>query len=110
MLYIMGQFYFLSWFLVANRLTLTDWTLYYYIIPPNEIYIWIIAEIIIFCIGFGIFLTGFITMVKEKIKGVTLVQTGIYKYIRHPQNLGIVIFFLPLALFHRGESFCRSGE
>jgi len=102
MLYIMGQFYFLSWFLVANRLTLTDWTLYYYIIPPNEIYIWIIAEIIIFCFGLGIFLTGFITMVKEKIRGVTLVQTGIYKFIRHPQNLGIAIFFLPLALFIPG--------
>lgn len=58
-----------------------------------------VFEIIIFIIGWIIFLTGLITLTQSRLSGKKLVSTGIYKYIRHPQNVGILLFMLPFSLY-----------
>ncbi len=59
--------------------------------------LWI--ELVIFICGFGLFLHGLIHLVKARKKKIAIVQTGLYKYIRHPQNLGIIIFSFPFCLY-----------
>jgi protein-S-isoprenylcysteine O-methyltransferase Ste14 len=62
----------------------------------------VLIEIIVFFIGFGIFLSAFITLVKGRMTGENVIQTGLYTYIRHPQNLGIIIFSIPFILYIPG--------
>jgi len=64
---------------------------------PIAALLWI--ELVIFICGFGLFLHGFIHLVKAKKEKIDIVQTGLYKYIRHPQNLGIIIFSFPFCLY-----------
>ena len=51
-------------------------------------------------------------MVKKKIEEDHLIQTGIYKYMRHPQNLGIIIMLFPFTLYVPGfeDLGIRMGE
>ena len=72
--------------------------------------LWI--ELATFIFGFGLFLLGLIHLVKAKKKKVDIVQTGLYKYIRHPQNLGIIIFSLPFCLYVPifGDSGLKVGD
>jgi len=101
MFFTMIYLWYFSWILFGTG-DLSSWALYYYIIPNDKIQAWIVSEIIIFCIGGSIFLTGLIAMIKGKKRGDKLIKIGIYKYIRHPQNLGIIIFTLPFMLFIPG--------
>ena len=64
---------------------------------PISALFWI--ELIIFICGFGLFLHGFIHLVKARKRKIAIAQTGLYKYIRHPQNLGIIIFSFPFCLY-----------
>ncbi len=107
---IIGIDFYISWKLIGY--SYTDWTWAYYLINPLLIPIIISIEMLIFCFGLGLFLTGLITIVKKKIEGDTLIQTGIYKYIRHPQNLGIIFMFLPFVLYIPGfrDIGIRMGE
>lgn len=59
----------------------------------------LIIEIIIFIVGLLLFFWGLIHLVKGKKIGLDIVQTGPYKLIRHPQNLGILIMLFPFALY-----------
>jgi len=72
--------------------------------------LWI--ELVIFICGFGLFLHGLIHLVKAKKKKIDIVQTGLYKYIRHPQNLGIIIFSFPFCLYvpFLGDSGLKVGD
>jgi len=107
---IIGINLYISWRLIGYNLI--DWTWAYYLINPLFIPLIISIEIVIFCFGLGFFLTGLITLVKKKMEGDTLIQTGIYKYIRHPQNLGIIFMFLPFAMYIPGfnDIGIRMGE
>ena len=91
---------YFSWRIIGYNFT--DWTWAYYLIPPILIPFIISIEILLFCFGLGLFLIGFITMVKKKIQEDHLIQTGIYKYMRHPQNLGIIIMLFPFTLYVPG--------
>ena len=110
MLTLIGIDLYISWSLIGS--TFIDWTWGYYIIPSSSLTFILLIELLIFCFGLGIFLVGLITLVKGKVKKVTIVQTGIYKYIRHPQNLGIIFIFLPFALYIPGfhDKGIRMGE
>ena len=101
---------YISWYLIGP--TFTDWTWSYYLIPSELIPFYIFIEIIIFCFGLGLFLTGLITMIQKKVHGAYLVESGIYKYIRHPQNLGIIIMSFPFTLYIPGfeDIGIRMGE
>jgi len=62
----------------------------------------LIIEIIIFIVGLLLFFWGLIHLIKGKKIGLDIVQTGPYKLIRHPQNLGILIMLFPFALYTPG--------
>jgi len=72
--------------------------------------LWI--ELVIFVCGFGLFLLGLIHLVKAKKEKIDIVQTGLYKYIRHPQNLGIIIFSFPFCLYvpFLGDTGVKVGD
>lgn len=67
--------------------------------PDFPIYPLLWTELIIFICGFALFLYGLIHLAKAKKGNIDIVQTGPYKYIRHPQNLGIIIFSFPFCLY-----------
>ena len=100
MFVVMSGFYYISWNLLGP--TFASWKWYYYLIPDGFLPLYIFIEIIIFSFGLDLFLTSFITFVREKFAGAKLVRSGIYKYIRHPQNLGIIILVLPFSLYIPG--------
>ena len=110
MIVMMGWDFYISWHIIGY--SFTSWTWYYYLIPPGLLPFYIFIEITIFCFGLVLFLMGLLTLVREKIHGVNLVRSGIYKYIRHPQNLGIIIMVLPFALYVPGfkDIGIRMGE
>ena len=100
MVVIIGINVYFSWLIIGYNFT--NWTWAYYLIPPILIPIIISIEILLFCFGLGLFLIGLITMVKKNIEEDHLIQTGIYKYIRHPQNLGIIIIAFSFTLYVPG--------
>lgn len=58
-------------------------------------------ELVTFSIGFGLFVSGFGIMVKElRSNPHSIVTTGIYKYCRHPQNVGILLMIVPFCLYN----------
>ena len=72
--------------------------------------LWI--ELVIFICGFVLFLHGLIYLVKAKKEKIDIVQTGLYKYIRHPQNLGIILFSFPFCLYvpFLGDTGLKVGD
>ncbi|TFG02703.1 MAG: hypothetical protein EU542_04325 [Promethearchaeota archaeon] len=62
----------------------------------------VFIELCIFLIGLGLFLWGFITLLNIRMNEGKIAKTGPYKYIRHPQNLGILILTLPFTLYIPG--------
>jgi protein-S-isoprenylcysteine O-methyltransferase Ste14 len=72
----------------------------------------IVVEFIIF--GFGLFLLvwGVILIAKARINKTGLVKTGPYKFIRHPQHLGIILMSLCISLYvpWTKDNFIRIGE
>ena len=55
----------------------------------------LILGIIIFFAGVTLFVWGIIQIVIARKNDITIIQTGPYKYIRHPQHLGIILSSLP---------------
>jgi protein-S-isoprenylcysteine O-methyltransferase Ste14 len=110
MFFLMGFYLYFSWYLIGSNLN--DWTWYYYLIPPHFIPLIIILEIAIFCVGLCVFLTGLITMIHKKFQGVKLIESGIYNYVRHPQNIGIILMVFPFCLYVPGfdDIGIRMGE
>lgn len=53
-----------------------------------------IFEIAVFIVGVTLFIWGFIQIVRVRKNDVHIAQTGPYKYIRHPQHLGIILISL----------------
>ncbi|MBD3227598.1 MAG: hypothetical protein GF329_05355 [Candidatus Lokiarchaeota archaeon] len=90
----------------------------YYILTSDE-FSYIIApllvfEFIIFFLGFMLFLSALLTMIKTK-KSTNfdgIIENGLYEYIRHPQNLGIILMGLPFALYtpFSNDFGIRSGD
>ncbi len=72
--------------------------------------LWI--ELVIFLCGFGLFLLGLIHLVKAKKEKIDIVRTGPYKYVRHSQNLGIIIFSFPFCLYvpFLGDTGIKVGD
>ncbi|MHA1671258.1 MAG: methyltransferase family protein [Promethearchaeota archaeon] len=69
-------------------------------------------EIITFMIGIFVLLSGLYHLAKGRKQKISIVKTGLYKYIRHPQNLGISLISLPFALYIPGfnDIGIRIGE
>jgi protein-S-isoprenylcysteine O-methyltransferase Ste14 len=82
-----GEF---SWANTYLKISITD--------PRVKLTIYIV-EGIIFFLGLLIFCWGLWYLVIARYQNQKLVSKGPYKYIRHPQNLGILLMCLPFALY-----------
>lgn len=83
-----GSFYN-SWFVIASD-------------DLIQVSIIIILECCVFILGLYIFLSGLIQLAKGRKNDLNVVQKGTYRYVRHPQNLGILIMMLPLTFYIPG--------
>lgn len=79
-----------------------SWLVNFLLNPSFNTSILLIIEIIIFIVGLILFILGFFHLVIAKKKKINIVQTGPYKFIRHPQNLAILIMLFPFALYTPG--------
>ncbi len=79
---------------------------------PIRFFFVIIMELLIFFLGTILFVLGLYYLVKGKRNNLRIIQTGPYKLIRHPQNLGILLIALPFALYIPGfkDLGIRIGE
>lgn len=110
MFIVFGSLSYLSWLFIGNYNA--RWIRAYYVVPIELIPFFIALEIFLFILGSSLFLAGLLTMVKQKIEGTALIQSGLYKYIRHPQNLGIILMFFPFTLYipNFSDLGIRTGE
>jgi len=96
-----------SW-IIFSPLFFGSWRIEIYIpISPDypfQFAFLLIIELIIFMGGVILFLFGLYHLAKGRKHKITIVKTGLYNYIRHPQNLGISLIFLPFALYIPGFS------
>ena len=67
-------------------------------LTPNLIY-FLFFEALIFASGLILFIVSIIHSSRKKVSDQKIVTTGIYKYVRHPQNLALIIMALPFALY-----------
>ena len=101
---------FTSWWIFAF-LGEKDWMLG--VISTNDTMIaLIVIELIIFGVGLCLFVWGVILIAKARINKTGLVKTGPYKFIRHPQHLGIMLMSLCISLYIPWtiDEFIRIGE
>ena len=81
-------------------------------IYPFQLVLLLIIELIIFIGGVVLFLSGLYHLAKGRKHKISIVKTGLYNYIRHPQILGISLISLPFALYIPGfnDLGIRIGE
>lgn len=75
---------------------------------PTAYLVWTI-EAAVFLIGFTLFIYSLRKLIQSITSGVPLVTSGPYRWVRHPQHLGIIMFLLPLALFNISYSVYWTG-
>ncbi len=76
--------------------------------PLGALFIWTIQGILLFA-GLILFILALFEMARKFSDGMSLVTSGPYRWVRHPQHLGIILFLLPLALFNISYSASWSG-
>ncbi|MCK4567134.1 MAG: hypothetical protein KAU48_07480 [Candidatus Thorarchaeota archaeon] len=54
----------------------------------------------VFFVGLTLFIRALVDMIRNISSGIPFVTSGLYRWVRHPQHLGIIMFLLPLALFN----------
>ena len=83
-------------------------------LPPVLLLAIGLIEVMLFLGGLGISIWGLRELVMKHVEGCGLVTTGPYRWTRHPQHLGIILFLLPTALFNptllAGWSGIRPGD
>lgn len=90
-----------------------SWLAGYLTIDKPTIYpILIFIEAVIFTFGLVIFMISLIQLIIGLKKKKGIVRIGFYKYIRHPQNLALIIMTFPLCLFlpFTGDLGIRIGD
>ena len=89
---------FASWWIFS--LYGTNWALGLIVIRSESALVFLLViEIILFMIGLTLFLWGLIYLANVKLKKKGLAMGGPYKFIRHPQNLGIILMTLVNSLY-----------
>jgi len=97
----MAPLLFSSWALFAS-IGHNSWANSYLMIDYNDPRVYLtlyVVEATIFLLGFVIFILGLSYLVKGRYHKEILVTQGPYRFIRHPQNLGILLMILPFALY-----------
>ena len=81
-----------------------NWLLLLFITRSTAVDItFLVLESILFVIGLSLFLWGLIYLSKTKLKKQTLAIDGPYKYVRHPQHLGLILISLSTSLYLPGQ-------
>jgi len=97
------NYYWYSWFLadptILGQDLVTSWLNSYLQIPFFSSDIWLYLKVMIFIAGLILFIISLTTLINGIRKDDGLVQNKIYKYMRHPQNLSIIIMAFPLFLY-----------
>ena len=97
-------FYDISWYLadpsIFSKALQVCWLNSYYDHSFFFTDTWRNVKAMIFVIGLILFIISLACLVIGIRKNSGLVQNRIYKYIRHPQNLSIIIMAFPLFLLH----------
>ena len=92
---------FTSWWLFGS-FEHTSWLNCYLVLDYHRPVVYIalyLIEGIIFLTGTYLFVAGLITLTKSRLSKLELTKSGIYKHIRHPQNIGILLMILPFSLY-----------
>ena len=110
--FVIFYFYDISWYFADPTILLNDLISLH---PTNLRTIWLktylkcsfiyseaflIIKMIIFLAGLILFIVSIAQLVYRLKKEKDLVQKGIYKYIRHPQNLAIIIMTFPFFILY----------
>jgi len=98
------NFYWISWYFADPTIFSKDLVFYWlnsyldvsFFFSDN----WVYLKVMIFVIGLILFIISLVCLVIGIRKNAGLVQKRIYKRIRHPQNLSIIIMVFPLFLYH----------
>ena len=67
-----------------------------------EIKILLAFEVVLLAFGLFLLIYGLIQIIKSRVRKEGLVTNGLYKYIRHPQHLGIIIMAFAFSLYVPG--------
>ena len=111
-----GFIYFSYYIFLYPRIDIVN---YYFLFgdefPSTDFYVFLLViEGLVFLLGLYIFLDALITMAihKKRNSDHRIVQNRLYKYIRHPQNLGILLMCIPFILYIPGTNDIgiRSGD
>ena len=97
------NFYWISWYLadptILGKDLVTCWLNSYWQTPFFSSDTWLYLKTMIFIVGLILFIISLTTLILGIKKDAGLIQSGIYKHIRHPQNLSIIIMAFPLFLY-----------
>jgi len=97
------SFYWFSWYLadptILGKDLVTCWLNSYLYIPFFSLDTWLYLKVMIFIVGLIFFIISLTTLILGIKKDVGLVHYGIYKHMRHPQILSIIIMAFPLFLY-----------
>lgn len=85
-----GEWLFDVWYGIALENTFSFYTI-------------LIIEIIVFIGGLTLFLIGLIYSFRAKRVNKKIINCGVYKFIRHPQNVGIILTSLPCVFILPGN-------
>lgn len=99
---IMIPFYFISWkmFRIFNPHNwIEGWIVCDYPTYPSGVIALIVFEFILFTIGLMLFVWGLYYIAKTIYKRERLATGGPYKFIRHPQHMGIILMTFSVSLF-----------
>ncbi len=77
-----------------------NWLLQLFFIRSTAVkVIFLVLESIVFVIGLSLFLWGLFYLSKTKLKKQPIATGGPYKYVRHPQHLGMILISLSTSLY-----------
>lgn len=97
------NYYWISWYLadptILGKDLVTCWLNSYWQISFFSSDTWLYLKVMIFLVGLILFLISLTTLILGIKKDVGLVENGIYKHMRHPQILSIIIMAFPLFLY-----------
>ncbi len=96
-------FYDISWYLadptIFNKDIRVVWLNTWLHYPNFNLELYAFIKIVILVFGIIFFIISLFQLIFYNKKQGGLVHQGIYRYIRHPQNLSIIIIAFPLFLF-----------
>ena len=97
------NFYWFSWYLadptILGQDLVTCWLNSYLYMPFFSSDTWLYLKLMIFIVGLIFFIISLTTLINGIRKDDGLVKNKIYKHMRHPQNLSIILMAFPLFLY-----------